>query len=85
MFDGIAMTINYKVVDLLLPVLSLKKLIDYTKCLKILGLMKIEDQIDPDIFDEFVKNQVYQDSAREILDAEQIDEIDEVRIPGYAN
>ena len=34
--------------------------------------MKIEDQIDPDIF-VFINNQVYQDYARKFLDAEQID------------
>jgi hypothetical protein len=47
-----------------------------------MGRMKIEDHIDPDIFDVFIKNQVYLDYAHEFLDPEQIDEIDETKIPG---
>ena len=31
------------------------------------------------------KNQVYLDYAHEFLDPEQIDEIDETKIPGYSN
>ena len=56
-----------------------------SECLKIMGRMKIEDHIDPDIFDVFIKNQVYLDYAHEFLDPEQIDEIDETKIPGYSN
>ena len=62
------------------PYKSGKKL---SECLKIMGLMKKENHIDPDIFDIFVKNKVYLDYAEEFLDPEQIDEIDESIIPGY--
>lgn len=54
-----------------------------SECLKIMGFMKKENHIDPDIFDIFVKNKVYLDYAEEFLDPEQIDEIDESIIPGY--
>ena len=56
-----------------------------SECLKIMGRMKIEDHIDPDIFDVFIKNQVYLDYAQEFLEPEQIDEIDETKILGYSN
>ncbi|MDH3219298.1 MAG: GAF domain-containing protein [Gammaproteobacteria bacterium] len=55
-----------------------------SECLKIMGLMKKEDHIDPDIFDIFIKERVYLDYAKEFLDPEQIDEIDVSQIPGYA-
>lgn len=58
-----------------------KKLSD---CLKIMGFMKTEGHIDPDIFEIFIKQRVYMDYAEEFLDQDQIDEIDEARIPGYA-
>jgi HD-GYP domain-containing protein (c-di-GMP phosphodiesterase class II) len=62
------------------PYKSGKKL---SECLKIMGFMKKNNHIDPDIFDVFVKNKVYLDYAEEFLDPEQIDEIDESAIPGY--
>ncbi|MDH3635475.1 MAG: GAF domain-containing protein [Gammaproteobacteria bacterium] len=54
-----------------------------SECLKIMGFMKKENHIDPDIFDVFIKNRVYLDYAEEFLDPEQIDRIDESMIPGY--
>lgn len=48
-----------------------------SECLKIMGFMKKDQHIDPDIFDIFVKNGVYLDYAEEFLDPEQIDVIDE--------
>jgi HD-GYP domain-containing protein (c-di-GMP phosphodiesterase class II) len=62
------------------PYKSAKKL---SECLKIMGFMKKENHIDPDIFDIFIKHKVYLDYAEEFLDPEQIDEIDESIIPGY--
>lgn len=62
------------------PYKSGKKL---SECLKIMGFMKKENHIDPEIFDIFVKNKVYLDYAEEFLDSEQIDEVDESMIPGY--
>ena len=55
-----------------------------SECLKIMGFMKKDNHIDPDLFDVFIKNRVYMDYAEEFLDPEQIDEIDESLIPGYS-
>jgi hypothetical protein len=49
-----------------------------------MGPMKQDDHIDPDIFDIFIKQQVHQDYADEFLDPEQIDQLDERHIPGFA-
>jgi HD-GYP domain-containing protein (c-di-GMP phosphodiesterase class II) len=56
-----------------------------SECLKIMGFMKKDRHIDPDIFDIFIKNKIYLDYAEEFLDPELIDEIDESTIPGYLN
>ncbi len=50
-----------------------------------MGRMKIEDHIDPEIFDGFTKNQVYLDCAQGLFDPEHAHEIDETRIPVYSN
>jgi len=54
-----------------------------TECLHILGKMKIDNHIDPDLFDLFVSEKVYLRYANEYLDPDQIDEVDENNIPGY--
>jgi HD-GYP domain-containing protein (c-di-GMP phosphodiesterase class II) len=54
-----------------------------TECLQILGNMKLNNHIDPDLFDLFVSQKVYLRYANEYLDPEQIDEVDESKIPGY--
>jgi HD-GYP domain-containing protein (c-di-GMP phosphodiesterase class II) len=54
-----------------------------TECLQILGNMKINNHIDPDLFDLFVSEKVYMRYANEYLDPDQIDEVDENKIPGY--
>ena len=54
-----------------------------SECLRIMGQMKLDNHIDPDLFEIFVREKVYLDYAEEFLDPEQIDEIDESRIPGY--
>ena len=56
-----------------------------SECLKIMGLMKEEQHIDPDIFDIFINKRVYLDYAEEFLEPDQIDEIDVGAIPGYMN
>ncbi len=56
-----------------------------SECLKIMGFMKKDQHIDPDIFDVFIKNEVYLDYAEEFLDPDQIDEIDLNEIPGFVN
>jgi HD-GYP domain-containing protein (c-di-GMP phosphodiesterase class II) len=54
-----------------------------TECLQILGKMKLDNHIDPDLFDLFVSEKVYLQYANEYLDPDQIDEVDEQKIPGY--
>ena len=54
-----------------------------SECLKILGHMKQDQHIDPDIFDVFVRRKVYLQYAREFLPDEQIDEVDHGQIPGF--
>jgi hypothetical protein len=55
-----------------------------SESLQILGRMKLNNHIDPDLFDIFVRHKVYQRYAEMFLDKEQIDEVDESKIPGYA-
>ena len=54
-----------------------------SESLEILGRMRLNGHVDPDLFDVFVREKVYLQYAREFLDPEQIDEVDERRIPGY--
>lgn len=56
-----------------------------SECLKIMGFMKQDNHIDPDIFEIFIREKVYLDYAEEFLDPDQIDDIDENNIPGYAS
>jgi hypothetical protein len=50
----------------------------------ILGSMKQEGHIDPDIFDSFISEKVYLRYAEKYLSKEQIDEIVLSKIPGYS-
>jgi len=54
-----------------------------SESLGILGRMKENGHVDPELFDVFVRDKVYLRYAREFLDPEQIDEVDEKSIPGY--
>jgi HD-GYP domain-containing protein (c-di-GMP phosphodiesterase class II) len=54
-----------------------------SESLEILGRMKEGGHIDPDLFDVFVRRKVYRRYAEMFLDPEQIDRVDESRIPGY--
>ena len=55
-----------------------------SESLEILGRMRLSGHVDPDLFDVFVRRKVYRRYADLFLDKEQIDEVDESRIPGYA-
>ena len=55
-----------------------------TESLTILGKFKENGHIDPELFDVFIREKVYLDYARQFLAPEQIDAVDESRIPGYA-
>jgi len=54
-----------------------------SESLEILGRFKLNGHIDPDLFDIFVRRKVYMRYAEMFLDKEQIDAVDESRIPGY--
>jgi HD-GYP domain-containing protein (c-di-GMP phosphodiesterase class II) len=54
-----------------------------SESLEILGRMKLNRHVDPDLFDIFVRRKIYRRYAEMFLDPEQIDEVDESRIPGY--
>ncbi|HYL24526.1 MAG TPA: HD domain-containing phosphohydrolase [Burkholderiales bacterium] len=54
-----------------------------SESLEILGKFKLNGHIDPDLFDVFVRRKVYRRYAEMFLDQEQIDEVDESKIPGY--
>jgi hypothetical protein len=54
-----------------------------TESLMILGRMKLDGHIDPDLFDVFMWQKVYQKYAEQFLDLEQIDEVNLAEIPGY--
>jgi HD-GYP domain-containing protein (c-di-GMP phosphodiesterase class II) len=55
-----------------------------SESLEILGRMKLNGHLDPELFDVFVRRKVYRRYAEMFLDPEQIDPVDESRIPGYA-
>jgi HD-GYP domain-containing protein (c-di-GMP phosphodiesterase class II) len=54
-----------------------------SESLEILGRMKQNGHIDPDLFDIFVRKKVYRRYAEMFLDPEQIDPVDEGRLPGF--
>jgi HD-GYP domain-containing protein (c-di-GMP phosphodiesterase class II) len=55
-----------------------------TESLQILGRFKENGHIDPDLFDVFIRRKVYLRYAEQFLDANQIDRVDESKIPGYS-
>ena len=61
-----------------------KKAKTLSESLNILGKMKLDNHIDPDLFDVFIREKVYLRYAQQFLEPEQIDEVDESLIPGYA-
>jgi HD-GYP domain-containing protein (c-di-GMP phosphodiesterase class II) len=60
-----------------------KKAKTLSESLYILGKMKLDNHIDPDLFDVFVREKIYIRYAHQFLEPEQIDEVDESLIPGY--
>jgi len=54
-----------------------------SESLQILGRMRMNGHVDPDLFDVFVRKKVYRRYAELFLDKEQIDDVDETGIPGY--
>jgi HD-GYP domain-containing protein (c-di-GMP phosphodiesterase class II) len=60
-----------------------KKAKTLTESLLILGKMKQDNHVDPDIFDLFIREKIYLKYAQQFLEPEQIDDVDESKIPGY--
>jgi HD-GYP domain-containing protein (c-di-GMP phosphodiesterase class II) len=61
-----------------------KKAMPLSTALTILGKMKLDNHIDPDLFDVFIRERIYLEYAQKYLPASQIDEIDISKIPGYS-
>lgn len=60
-----------------------KKPMTLSTALTILGRMKEDNHIDPDLFDIFVHEKVYYEYASQYLASEQIDDFDVTQLPGY--
>jgi HD-GYP domain-containing protein (c-di-GMP phosphodiesterase class II) len=54
-----------------------------SEALTILGKFKLNGHIDPDLFDVFMWEKVYEKYAQDFMPPEQVDEVDPSRIPGY--
>lgn len=63
------------------PYKTAKKL---SEALQIMGRMRLNQHLDPDIFDIFIWDKVYETYAQRFLDPEQIDDVDVTTIPGYS-
>ena len=60
-----------------------KKGMNLSTALRILGSMKEESHIDPDLFDVFITEKIYLQYAENFVDKEQIDDFDLTKLPGY--
>jgi len=54
-----------------------------SETLTIMGYMKLDNHLDPDLFDVFIQEKVYLKFADKFLQQSQIDEFDIEKIPGY--
>ena len=55
-----------------------------SESLHILGRMKEDGHVDPDLFDIFVHDRVFMDYAKRFLDADKIDRVDWAKMPGIS-
>jgi HD-GYP domain-containing protein (c-di-GMP phosphodiesterase class II) len=53
-----------------------------SESLTILGRMKLENHVDPDLFDVFLRSRVFLDYAHRFLEPNQVDRVDWAKIPG---
>ena len=60
-----------------------KKAMPISLALTILGRMKEDNHVDPDLFEVFVRKRVYMEYAEKFLKPEQIDKVDLSKVPGY--
>ena len=51
-----------------------------SEAMRIMGIFKRKNHIDPDLFDEFIRSKVYLRYAEEYMEAHLIDEIDEAAL-----
>jgi hypothetical protein len=51
-----------------------------SEAMTIMGYMKADNHLDPDVFDLFVTSGVYREYGRRYLPAELIDEVDEAKL-----
>jgi HD-GYP domain-containing protein (c-di-GMP phosphodiesterase class II) len=54
-----------------------------SECLTIMGRMKEDNHIDPELFQVFVDSKIYLRYAEQFIKPDQIDEIDLSKLPGY--
>ena len=54
-----------------------------SESLHILGKMKLNGHVDPDLFDIFIWEKVYEEYARKFLEPHLIDAVDLIQVPGY--
>jgi HD-GYP domain-containing protein (c-di-GMP phosphodiesterase class II) len=60
-----------------------KKAKTLSETLNILGKMRLDNHIDPDVFDLFIREKIYLQYADKFLESEQIDVVDHASITGY--
>jgi HD-GYP domain-containing protein (c-di-GMP phosphodiesterase class II) len=60
-----------------------KKAKTLSETLTILGKMRLDNHIDPDVFDLFIREKIYLRYAEKFLEPAQIDKVDVANIPGY--
>nr|WP_294838195.1 HD domain-containing phosphohydrolase [uncultured Methylotenera sp.] len=60
-----------------------KKAKTLSESLAILGRMKVDNHIDSELFDVFIREGIYLKYAQQFLEPEQIDEVNLALIPGY--
>lgn len=60
-----------------------KKSMSLMQALTIMGRMKLDGHIDPDLFDVFIDAKVYEDYAKEHLHIDKFDDVSVSKIPGY--
>src|SRR5690606_41207440 len=57
-----------------------KKAKKLSEAMRIMGFMKVDNHLDPDLFDHFVRSGVYRKYAEKFLAPELIDEVDEAAL-----
>jgi HD-GYP domain-containing protein (c-di-GMP phosphodiesterase class II) len=61
-----------------------KKGMGLMQSLTILGRMKLDNHVDPDLFEVFLRERVYKEYAERYLDPHQLDEVDWSKVPGVS-